>query len=139
MSRIVFNGLISKFKAFAKLLTIADMQDPESIKQVIGTPSTTADASFVFPINLTNGSGLWYSGMFNISLKDPPTDPILLVTVVVGGWASAPGEEDPPLSSPPLSNLPILYFPLLVHHLDTVVYSAPTRCSGSIALDVYPF
>ena len=58
MSKIVCNGLISKFNAFAKLLTIADMQDPESIKQVIGTPSTTADASFVFPINLTNGSGL---------------------------------------------------------------------------------
>ena len=34
------------------------MQDPESTKQVIGTPSTMADASFVLPINLTKGSGL---------------------------------------------------------------------------------
>ena len=53
------------------------MQDPESTKQVIGTPSTTAAASFVFPISLHYGSGLWYSGIFNISLKDPPADPIL--------------------------------------------------------------
>ena len=58
MSNIVFSDFISNFNSLAKLLTIADIQEPESTKHVIGTPSTIAEASFVFPINLTKGSGL---------------------------------------------------------------------------------
>ena len=114
ISSIVFNGLISNCNSSAKLLTIADIQAPESTRLVIGIPSTIAGALLASPIYLTNGSGLWYSGILSISLKDPPVVPILLVTV--GDWLPVPGEEDPPLLSPPHASFPIPYYLLSVLH-----------------------
>ena len=114
MSNIVYNGLISNCNSSAKFLTIADIQAPESTRLVIRIPSTIAGASLASPINLTNGSGLWYSGILSISLRDTPMVPILPVTV--GDWFPVPGEEDPPSLSPPHASFPIPYYLPLVPH-----------------------
>ena len=129
ISSIVFKDFISSCSSSAKPLAIADIQALVSTKQVIGTPSTTANDSLALPISLTSGSGLWYLGIFNISLRDPPVVPILLV--IVEGWIPSPGEEGPPPSAPPHVSLPNPYCPRRVPHWDIAAYSAPIHCNGS--------
>ena len=110
---------------------------PESIKEVMGTPSTIAGDSF----GGTNKPDQWVWVMV-LRPRDPPThsvpSPIDFEFTEGFGGAPLPGEGVHPPKPPPHAGFPTPLLPGWVPCLGSYACNVPNPCTYGTGLGVYP-